>query len=80
MIDDVAPSNCNIFPGIVDMGFEKLERVLRLGAYPHITMLGRLHEGALPGKKSHPFPLPGSDGQRRNSPGDLGKLFLVQRC
>src|SRR5215510_7827178 len=75
-----ALSNCNIDPIAVDIGLEKLERVLRLGAYPHITMLGRPHEGALPGKKSAPLPSPGSDGYRRNSAGDLGKLLLVQQC
>src|SRR5262245_31368415 len=74
-----APSNCNIVPIVADIRPEKLERMLRLGAYPHITMLSRPHEGALPCKKSAPLPSPRSNRHWRNFAGDLGKLLLFQR-
>src|SRR5262249_12492381 len=73
-----ALSNCNIFPAVADIRSEKLKRVLRLGAYPHITVLSRPHESTLTCKKSAPLPSPTSNGHWRNSPGNFGKLLLFQ--
>src|SRR5215831_12453531 len=80
VVEKNALSNCNIVPIVVDIGPEKLERVFRLGANRHVTMLSRPHEGALPCKKPAPLPSPRRNGYRRNSAGDLGNLLLIQRC